>query len=848
MRKYKDASQKKRGKGKRAGRIVATVLLSLLLLVSGSVLGLSLYLNRTVDLAADASLFEAAKGSHTTRFYFNAERGGNVYLAREWESERLHGGENSIWCPLSEMPPSLPAAFLAVEDHRYFEHEGVDWLRTAKALFNYLFHFDSRFGGSTVTQQLIKNISGESDPSPLRKLREMYRAIALEQKYSKKEILELYLNIVPMGENCAGVAAGAERYFGKRVRELSVAEAATLAAIINAPTRYDPLIHPENNAIRRRLVLSRMREHGFLDEAGYQAAMAQTLTLRTDPPPSLGAVRSWYTETVIDDVIADLVEKKGYSLSAARHLLYNGGLQIYTLVDPRVQSALEEVFTASPPPANTQYAGVILDPANGDLLGIVGAAGKKEGNRLLNFATTPHAPGSALKPLSVYAPAMDAGLISWSSVFDDVPVSFSKTTGAAWPKNSPSEYMGLCDVATALTVSKNTVAVRVLELLGQERAYATLTRSLKMTTLTRGSTGKSGEKLTDLAPAPLALGQLTHGVSVRELTGGYTPLCGDGCYRKSRSYLAVYDGKGNVLLTNEQEFERVWSKTTASIMTMLLKNVVENGTAAGVSLPRGIPVAGKTGTSNGNHDKWFVGYTPYYLGGIWCGATDGKTALLGRPQLTLYNAVMSRIHQAIPDAEATRQFVPSAGVYACRYCRDGGGLYGEACLCDPRGNRSAVGWFTADSLPRAVCDRHVRVIYDTLAQGVVGECEDGGIGSEGLPEGYSRVGLIRVEDRLFPRQVTVKDAQYVYRPFGEGPLALGADAPYFLYSVPKGMYVGISDTLGGRQFNAGVMHRPAPLFPEETQAPQAVSACLSAKPSRFFKKNRERVEMRLGMW
>ncbi|MBO7293611.1 MAG: penicillin-binding protein, partial [Clostridia bacterium] len=364
---------KRKGPSRRRGakilRIVFLVLLTTGLLSIG---GIVCWLSVTVDTEADAALFEASQGSRTTRLYYNADRTGSIYVAREWESERLVGGENAIWCPIERMPEDLKNAFLAAEDHRFYSHNGIDWVRTLKAVINQLFHFDSRFGGSGITQQLVKNITGEREVSAVRKLREGWRALALERRFSKEEILELYLNIVPMGENSIGVAAGAEQYFGKSVEELTLAECAALAAVINAPVRYDPVRHPEENAAKRNTILREMKEYGMIGEARLAEAASEELRLSSAERKSSTKVLSWYTETVIDDVLSDLCEKKGYSRATALRLLFGGGLEIYTLADPAVQRAMEDGISSVSLQEGVQYAGVVADPATGDILGIVG--------------------------------------------------------------------------------------------------------------------------------------------------------------------------------------------------------------------------------------------------------------------------------------------------------------------------------------------------------------------------------------------------------------------------------------------------------------------------------------------
>jgi penicillin-binding protein 1A len=319
----------------------------------------------------------------------------------------------------------------------------------------------------------------------------------------------------------------------------------------------------------------------------------------------------------------------------------------------------------------------------------------------------------------------------------------------------------------------------------------------------RTGEGTSGERLTDLGEAPLALGQLTYGTSVRELTSAYTALAGDGTFKAGRTYLAVYDRRGELLLGNERREIRAFRETTASIMTKQLERVVNGGTANGVRLPGGIPVAGKTGTSSAGRDKWFVGYTPYYLCGVWCGSVAETVAVAGKPQLAVFNSIMGRIHASISKGEAPiREFSLADGVYEGHFCRDGGGLLTVDCLCDPRGDRSAVGWFTAETLPKTPCHCHIGVLCGE-GGGVYSELNGELLSPLGeRPLGLRRVGLLRAPERTFPVQIYVKDAQYVYRPLlGEMP-AEDSFVPYFLHTLPKGTYAGISKTEDGTQFNA----------------------------------------------
>ena len=840
MSKYKRKNKAEGKNNKKWVRRLTTALLVLLFLLFASLVGVVCHVATHIDYAADERLFESAKGNRTTRIFASSSRfdesapplshlgelslsvtegeKGLSHLPRSYRptelvGERIFGAENGIYVAYADIPDNLKNALVAIEDQRFFEHRGVDWLRTVKAAFNQIFRFDRRFGASTITQQLIKNISADNEITLSRKLREIFRALHLEKNHSKEEILELYLNILPMANGCVGVGAAAEYYYGKEAGELTLAECASLAAITNLPSKYDPITHPTENCSRKEVILGKMLERGMIGMREYERAMGEKPTVLAEGPRQ-STPHGWYTETVISDVIADLVTEYGLSHEIASKMVYGGGLSIYTAQDTAVQATLDAHFSDLSHfrgADGMQCAMVVIDPVSGDLLGIVGAIGKKEGSRLFNYANDAlRAPGSAIKPLSVYAPAIEEGLVTWASVFDDVPVKFSEN--AAWPHNAQQVYSGLCDLYTAVVHSKNTVAVRVLEELGVERSYHYLTRRLGLSTVLRGRYLENGSKLTDLAPAPLALGQLTDGVSVRAITTAYAALASGGIYRPSRSYVLVLDKNGEVLLERKGEGERVFSESTASIMTELLRGVVEQGTAKALTLPEIIDTAGKTGTSGEGRDKWFVGYTPYAVAGIWCGYEDGTTPVSGTAQdlhLSVWDEVMHRLHAALVRDENERHFSLAPGILRAEYCRDSGGRPCDACQKDPRNNRISNGYFAAGTEPREKCDTHILVDYDFLGGGVaVSSCP------HRLKE---KVGLIRVDSRAFPKQIYVSDAQYVYRHVGEDDALPDTDKePFFANALPKGEFVGITRTADGRQFNAACpLHVGMPPSPEE---------------------------------
>ncbi len=795
---------KKEGKKRRWRRILLFFAGILLL----SALAVTVYLvrvERGIDYAMDERLFLATGESRTTRIYVNENTKGDTYLPVELKDEALYGSENCIFVPIEEIPSDLSNAFVAIEDHRFYEHRGVDLLRTAKASLNFVLKFDRRFGGSTITQQLIKNVGGEREVSITRKVREIMRALHLERTHSKEDILEAYLNIVPLSRSCIGVGAAARTYFQKEASELSLLECVTLAAITNSPARYDPVTHPENNAKRRKLILDAMLKYGYIDENEHKEAVSAEPVLQVQAESSGKRVNSWYTDAVIGDVINDLCEKKGYTQEAAAKLVYSGGLRIYTLMDADMQKRLERYFSDVshfPKDKNGSrptYAMTVVDPQNGNLLAVVGNVGTKSGNRLLSYAVdVKRPPGSTTKPLAIYAPLIESKTVTEASVFDDVPLDF-KANGSLWPRNANRVYSGLITVRDAIRLSKNTTAVELYRMQGAERVYRTLSERLGLSLLREGY-DKNGQFVTDLAESPLALGQWTNGTTLRDITAAYVPFANGGIREECRSYAAVYAANGELLLSNPRESRRVWSGETAALMTDMLCDVTENGTAKTLKLTDLVDVAGKTGTSGSYRDRWFVGYTPYLVAGIWCGYPDhASMASLPPSHLTIWDEVMKELHHDVLSAEneQLKTFRMPRTLLRVEYCKDSGKLPCEACGHDVRGKRTRVGYFIRGTEPTELCDRHVPILYD----------KDGGVARpecfwSALDGELSYVSLLSIPTRDFPRQIFVTDAQYVMRDIETTDLPTDPTVPYFQNALKEGRYVGISMTKDGRQFNA----------------------------------------------
>ena len=594
-----------------------------------------------------------------------------------------------------------------------------------------------------------------------------------------------------MGDNIYGVGAASKAYFGKEPGELLPEEAATLIGITNAPTAYSPYLNPEACRRKRNIVLKVMLDDGVIEEWEYERAVNSPLTVISREQRE-DRFDSWFVETAIEEICADLSDKYDISYSAARIMLLGGGYKVYTTMNPFVQKTLENYFEdLSNLPieaaSGLNYAMTVTDSKTGNLLGIIGRAGKKEGNRLLNHALTPHIPASALKPIALYAPLIDMGKINWATVFDDVPVSFSEDDGEyrEYPKNSPDVYDGLITVKDAVRTSKNTVAVKLCNLLGKRQVFDALKNDFDFDTLIE----KEGS-ITDIATAPMALGQLGRGVSLLKLTEAYSVFPGEGVKRSAQSYIYLYDHNNKLVLENTPEEVRIFKESTARIMNQLLMSVTDGGTAKSITLKERIPVAGKTGTSSGNKDKLFIGYTPCYTAGIWCGCDNGEQIpYVSKSHLQIWDEVMTKMHR---DSYEREEFSTEELLYL-PYCMDSGREYSDVCVYDPRGCRREYGYFTEDNRPNGSCDRHVMCLYDS---------ETKAIACENCPkENLVAVALISVNDRAFPKEITVTDAEYVYRNVGrfdERPIDFAL--PYFEYTIPDGVFVGRSK--GKKQFNS----------------------------------------------
>ncbi len=701
----------------------------------------------------------------------------------EYDPIEIYGTENRLWVNYDDMPKHLVDAFIAIEDERYRQHKGVDWKRTFGAVLSFATGSDN-YGGSTITQQLIKNVTGEDDTTIQRKVTEIFRALSLNEKRTKNEVLEMYLNRIHLSRSNYGVGAAAKYYFGKDVQELTVVESAALAAIPKSPTKYDPVRNPEYNKERRALVLDKMLELEWITKEQYDEAIDAELVLNiTYEETQQQGSFSYFTDALIEQIVKDLDKEYGYTRDEALNLLYTGGLQIYSTENPEIQKAMEEVFNDPNTFASVddgvqpQSAMVVMDPYTGAVVGIVGGRGEKEGKLELNRATmSKRQVGSSIKPLTSYAPAMDLGLISYSTVFDDSPI-YMENMNRYWPSNSPNRYFGKVSVNEAIIRSKNTVAVKLIkDELGVNYAYDFAKNKLHLDSLVDA----------DKDIAPLALGGFTNGLTVLEMTAAYAIFPNEGYYSTPRLYTKVLNSDGTILLDRRTpDEERVIKKSTATVMTKHLENVVWNGTAARITLKNKLDCAGKTGTTNDNKDLYFCGFTPYYVGACWFGYDIPKSLykFSGNPAMLAWEKVMAKIHEPILNSgEPVKEFDFSK-LKTASFCLDSGMAPGENCALDLRGSRVGTGYYyEGEKAPTRTCNVHV----------VVPWCLDSNrMANDDCPN-IKAVSLIREEDRSFMHgNVLVEDSIYTYRDvdihyYEEIP----EHPPFYMYTLAEGETTG----------------------------------------------------------
>lgn len=674
-------------------------------------------------------LTEQALSQNQTSFLYGQD-GDDIV-----EITRLHGEENRIWVDLDEMSEYMPEAFIAAEDKRFNKHHGVDWIRTVGVLVK---PNNSGQGGSTITQQLIKNLTDDNKVTYVRKFNEILRALNLERNYSKDEIMEAYLNTIYLSNGCYGVKTAAEVYFGKEVSDLNAAECASIASITKAPTDNDPLINPEINRQRQTWILGEMnsKENQFLTDEEYQEAMDYKMVF-TNSPDYQGSqlkddtiakvdnddVTNYYVDFVITSVEEDL-QKMGYTAKKAHNLVYGGGLKIYSAIDFEVQESLEDVYeNYKRMPDETVQGAMCIMNYEGRVLGIIGGTGKNKGSMLLNRATqSTRPPGSSIKPLSVYGPALEKSLkddnvnIYWSTPIQDKP--FMVVEGEPWPHNQGGGYSSkYVTLQYGLAQSLNTVAARTVDMISVDYSYEYLTENFHLSTI---------DSIRDVDYGPMAIGSLTNGATVLDLTAAYASFGNGGYYYEPYCYYKVTDSQDNVIIEKkpEETKQEALSENTSWVMNKLLQTVMTQGTGTSYKLS-GIECFGKTGTTNDDKDRWFVGGTPNFVAAVWYGYDQPKEvrySLSSNPSGTIWKTVFTEVYEKLNNRgdELDSKFPQCEGVVQRTYCSSCGKLTSGS---------GSSGWYDVNNLP-GYCGGHGEAPADNSSETTTGSSNNNNSSSQ----------------------------------------------------------------------------------------------------------------------
>jgi len=612
----------------------------------------------------------------------------------------LGASENRKIISKSEMTEYLPKAFVSIEDERFYSHHGVDIKRTAAATVTYIFNRGtSSFGGSTITQQLIKNITDETDNSGLagakRKIGEMIKAYQVEDILSKDQILEMYLNIIYLGgggKNVCGVEMASQYYFSKSAKDLSIAESAFLAGITHAPNGYNPFGEEDRSEKiknRTKTVLNKMKELENITEEEYNTAVKEVEEgLVFKEGTVVHNSFSYHTEEAINQVKKQLVEEKGYDAKYAETYLYSSGLKIYTTQDSAIQARMEEEYKKDKwikkvkSGATTQSAMVILDYKTGNVLGVTGGLGEKVAWGTNRATTPPGSPGSSIKPLAVIAPSLEEGLINAGTVVDDSPI----TIGTWSPQNNSRTFKGLMNIRYIIRISQNVPEVKMMQNLNPKKSIQFM-QKLGITSL---------DEKTD-ANLSLALGGTTNGISPLEMAAAYATFANDGVYIEPTFYTKVEDAEGKVILEPEQETHRVLSEGNAFLVRSILTEPLKSGGTATAANISGMEVCGKTGTTNDVKDHWFCGFTPYYVGATWYGYDKHDQAVSGGNSTKIWSAIMKDLHKNLP----SKRFEMPNNIITAQICDKSGMLATEKCV-----DTTYTEYFVKGTVPTDSCEYH----------------------------------------------------------------------------------------------------------------------------------------------
>ena len=706
---------------------VIKIVVALILIMATSGLGVIQGIaNAYVDTTPELDLTKIENQDETSFIY---DGNGNMVTS-------FIGLENRISASVDEIPEILKSAFVAVEDERFYTHNGIDIKRIVGALFNN-FRTDSTQGGSTITTQIIKLKLLSSEQTYKRKLQEAYLAMQLEKKYTKDEILVSYMNTINLGSGNYGVKAASRDYFGKELNELTLRECAMLAAIANSSYLYNPRLNyyvrnkPENTDKRTDKVLHNMYRNGYISQSEYEAALTEQVFVIEESPKQQMYDMPYFLEYAIDDVVAHFIRQRNLDNNATNrnkieNELRTSGYHIYTTVDPTVQQIVENSLYNWERYPRTKYdsdasvmvqnadgtsqeviqpqaAAVVFDYHTGQVKAIVGGRQEPQVKKALNRAIASHMPvGSSIKPLAVYGPALNLG-IPPTTVIYDLPLPIEGwNSERGYPNNYGGTFSGPVTMREALYRSINNAAARILmEYVTPDESY----RTLETLGISSSSINKDG--------SGLALG--TSGISVFEMAVAFGAIGNSGTYIEPIAFTQVVDSDGNILIDasapSMQIYRLVFKPSANWLLLDMMTDAVEKGTGQNAHID-GITVAGKTGTNTEYRGVFFSGITPYYSAALWVGHDRYEPlysgAQGGRDAAPLWQDFMSKIHEELnlTDRPIMSESPESLGLVKVRTCPISGKIATEACENDMSGYKPVTDWVQADSVPTEECDLH----------------------------------------------------------------------------------------------------------------------------------------------
>ena len=616
------------------------------------------------------------------------------------EYKEITGNFNRIWVDFQKIPKYMKDVIVAMEDKRFYKHGGIDFTRTLSATAKAIIG-KRGYGGSTITQQLVKNLTNDSEATFERKFREIGRAFRLEDRMSKDEILEMYLNIVNFGAGSSGVQAASNIYFDKNIEDCSLAECAAIAVITKNPSKYNPLTHPDENKTRRKVAIKEMFNQQMISKEECDNALKESESLKFSKTQSKtsknkkSVIRNWYVESLYANVVTDLSLKYNIKKEIAEEVVNSGGLKIYSCVDPDAQRIADETVKNSLVMSKDKdlELGFMMIDYNGRILALLGSSKPKNANFIYNRAlSSKRQPGSVIKPIAVYAPAIDSGLFSYSSKVKDEPLEIDFNGSGSlqkWPNNWYRSYKGEVTLQWAIEKSANAPAAQVLHLLGLNKSFNFLTKKLNFSSLDSSDA---------VSYASLATGGTHVGVTVREIVDAFQVFGNGGKFFNTNLYFYVTDKDGNVLLDNRSKnYNQVMSSENAYIVNRLLQQVIcgIEGTGRSSNII-GYEIVGKTGTTNNDLDSWFVGLSPSCLGAIWTGYDQPKRIKDTPAAIRIWKHIMSEYLKLI---DSPLEFSRPSGVKIIPYCEDTGCLANENCP------NKKIGYYS-NSLTPDYCTTH----------------------------------------------------------------------------------------------------------------------------------------------